>query len=149
MKRFAAAILGALALAACSVAAQPQSNRAEVQAAAHEFDQAQLHKDRATLERFLAPEYRIVRSSGRIGDRADFIATFTSAQLTITAIEVANPYYADLGRDAAIIGGEGTIRGTENGAAFVEHFMYSDIFEKRNGQWVVVYTQITPLPPAT
>lgn len=146
MKGFALAFLALFALWGCAVEAQPQSNRAEVLAASHAFDQAQLHKDRTTLERYLAPDYRIVRGSGGIGDRDAFIATFTSDSLTVTAIDVANPYYTDLGRDAAIVGGEGTIRGTEDGAPLNEHFMFADVFEKREGRWVVVYTQVTMLP---
>src|SRR5262245_48388687 len=57
--------------------AAPASNRAAVMAAAHAFDNAQLTKDRATLERMLAQDYRIVFSSGRVGDRTSFLANFT------------------------------------------------------------------------
>lgn len=146
MKNIVLVLVAALTLTACAASAQPQSNRAEVLAASHAFDQAQLHKDRATLERYLAPDYRIVRGSGGVGDRNEFIATFTSDSLTVTAIDVVNPYYTDLGRDAAIVGGEGTIRGTEDGAPLNEHFMFADVFEKRDGRWVVVYTQVTMLP---
>lgn len=145
MKSLALAFFALLAISSCAAPAQPVSNRAEVMAASHAFDQAQLHKDRATLERYLAPDYRIVRGSGGIGDRNDFIATFTSDSLNVTAIDVANPYYTDLGRDAAIVGGEGAIRGTEDGAPMNEHFMFADVFEKRDGRWVVVYTQVTML----
>ncbi|WP_395645051.1 nuclear transport factor 2 family protein [Terricaulis sp.] len=144
MKSIALAFLALFAVWSGAAHAQPQSNRAEVMAASHEFDQAQMHKDRAALERFLAPDYRIVFSSGRVSDRAGFIENFLSPTLAISEIRVEEPYYTDLGRDAAIVGGIGIIRGTENGEAFEERFMFADTFVKRDGQWMVAYTQVTP-----
>jgi hypothetical protein len=142
-----AVIVGLFALA--SARAEP-GNREAVMAASHAFDQAQLSGDRAELERYLAPDFRIVYSSGRVGDRAGFIANFTSPALQIAEIRVEAPYYSDLGRDAAIVGGVGIIRGTENGAPFEERFMFADTFVRRDGRWYAVYAQVTPFaaPPA-
>ncbi|HVV34079.1 MAG TPA: nuclear transport factor 2 family protein [Vitreimonas sp.] len=141
-----------LTLTACATtpSGAPLSNRDAVMAASHAFDNAQLTKDRATLERMLANDYRIVFSSGRVGDRAAFLANFTDPTVEFSAIHVDDPYYQDLGRDAAIVGGVGTIEGTQNGAPFREHFMFADTFMRRDGQWVAIYTQVTPFaqPPA-
>lgn len=139
-------------LAACATtpSGASLSNRGAVMAASRAFDNAQLTKDRATLEHMLANDHRIVFSSGRIGDRAAFLANFTDPTVEFSAIHVDDPYYQDLGRDAAIVGGVGTIEGTQNGAPFREHFMFADTFMRRDGQWVAIYTQVTPFaqPPA-
>lgn len=137
-----AVLLGVLALAPAQ--AEPPGNHDAVMAASRAFDHAQLTKDRAELERYLAPDYRIIFSSGRVSDRAGFIANFTDPNVTFTDIHVDEPFYVDLGRDAAIVGGIGVIRGTQNGAPFEERFMFSDTFALRDGQWVAVYTQVTP-----
>ena len=71
-------LLAALLLAAIPALAQAPGDNAEVRAAAKAFDQAQRHGDRAALERLLAPAFLFVRGSGRVGDRADFIAGFTA-----------------------------------------------------------------------
>jgi len=133
-----------VALFALTNAQAGRDNRDQVIAASRAFDQAQLTGDRAELERYLAPDFRIVYSSGRVGDRTGFIANFTSPTLHIAEIRVEEPYYADLGRDAAIVGGIGIIRGTENGAAFEERFMYADTFVRRDGRWYAAYAQVTP-----
>ena len=42
-----------------------------------------------------------------------------------------------------LVGGETTLRGTDDGRPFAEHIRYSDIFQLRDGRWQVVYTQVT------
>lgn len=38
------------------------------------------------------------------------------------------------------------VHGTEGGGPFAEHFRYSDMFARRNGRWIAVFTQVTGLP---
>lgn len=142
------AILFAFAalLGVAPMAAAQDDNRAEVLHAADAYDHAQLTQDRAALERVIAPDYRLVHGSGRIGGREDFIASVVAPTTHIEAVDVANRTYTPLGRDAAIVGGEGVTRGADAGVPFVEHFVFSDTFVHRNGQWVVVFTQVTMLP---
>ncbi len=128
------------------IAFAQDGNRAEVLHAADSYDHAQLTQDRAALERVIAPDYRLVHGSGRIGGREDFISSVVAPTTHITAVDIANRTYTPLGRDAAIVGGEGTTRGTDSGEPFVEHFVFSDTFVRRDGQWVVVFTQVTMLP---
>jgi ketosteroid isomerase-like protein len=133
-------------LIATPAAAQTPSDNAEVRAAAQAFDDAQLHGDRAVLERMLAPDYLLVRGSGRIGDKKDFINGFTDPNAHLEPFEISDRLFIRPSPDTAIVGGEARVRGTDHGKAFKEHFRYSDTFARRNGQWVVVYTQVTPLP---
>ena len=128
------------------MAGAEDDNRVDVLRAADAYDHAQLTQDRAALERVIAPDYRLVHGSGRIGDREDFISSVVAPSTHITGVDIANRTYTALGRDAAIVGGEGLTRGTDSGAPFVEHFVFSDTFVRRNGQWVVVFTQVTMLP---
>ncbi|WP_442681318.1 nuclear transport factor 2 family protein [Sphingomonas sp. ASY06-1R] len=136
----------ALFLSAGAVAAQTLDANTQVRAAAQAFEQAQVEGDRAALERLLAPDFLLVRASGRIGDKADFIAGFTDPKSKLQPYQIVDRLFVRPSDDSAIVGGEATVRGTENGKAFSQHFRYSDMFAKRNDQWVVVYTQITPLP---
>ncbi|NIJ07064.1 ketosteroid isomerase-like protein [Sphingomonas vulcanisoli] len=139
--------LAALALALAAPAlAQPVSPNAEVLAAAHAFDDAQLHGDRATLERMLAPEYRVAHASGRIGDRREFIEGFAAPGHTLEPFQIVEPLFLRVAPDVAIVGGETTFKGTEGGTAFTQHYRYADTLVKRDGRWLVIYTQVTPLP---
>lgn len=141
------ALFAAWLLAVCAPAtAQTQAENAAIRAAAQAFDDAQLHGDRAVLERMLAPDFLLVRGSGRIGDKADFIAGFTDPKSHLEPFEITDRLFIRPSSDTAIVGGEARVRGTDNGKPLAEHFRYSDMFAKRDGQWIVVYTQVTPLP---
>lgn len=126
--------------------AQDDPNRADVMRASDAFDHAQLTQDRAGLERVIAPDYRLVHGSGRIGDREDFVSSMVDPATHITDVHADNRAYTPLGRDAAMVSGQGTIAGTDSTGPFSEHFQFADTFVHRDGQWVVVYTQVTMLP---
>lgn len=147
MRRFIAL---ALALAAPAFGQAPSPNapspNAEVLVAAHAFDDAQLHGDRVTLEKMLAPEYLIAHASGAVGDRREFIEGFTGPGHTLEPFTIVAPIFLRVSTDVAIVGGETTFKGSEDGKPFTDHFRYADTLVKRNGQWLVIYTQVTPLP---
>lgn len=137
-----ALIVGVL-VAACAPA-DPPNVREEVMAISRAFDDAQRRQSAEDIERYLADDFRIVYSSGRVGDRAAFVSGFTSETMQIAELFVEEPFYVDLGADAAIVGGIGVIRGTESGAPFEERFRFADTFARRDGRWVAVYVQVTP-----
>jgi len=126
--------------------AQGTAENAAIRTAAQAFDEAQQHGDRAVLERMLAPDYTLVHGSGRIGDRRDFIDGFTDPQSHLEPFEITDRLFIRPSPDTAIVGGEAWVRGTDHGKPFRQHFRYSDMFARRDGQWMVVYTQVTPLP---
>jgi len=130
------------------VAGAQDANHADVMRASDAFDNAQRTQNRAALERVIAPDYVLVHGSGRIGGREDFVSSMVDPTNHITDVHADNRTYTPLGRDAAIVSGQGTIAGTDNNGPFSEHFQFADTFVNRNGQWVVVYTQVTMLPAA-
>ncbi len=139
-----AMFLAAVALAAPAVA-QAADNE-EVRAAAYAFDDAQQHRDGAALDRLLAPDYLVVHASGRVGGRQEFIEGMTRPGVTLAPFEISDPLLVRPSPDTAIVGGEAWLRGTEDGRPFTVHYRYADTFAKRNGQWIVVYSQVTGLP---
>lgn len=138
------ALLAFLLAAAMPAQAQVPEN-GDVQKAAQAFDDAQLHADRAAMERMLAPDYIFVRGSGGIGGKKDFIDGFTDPDVHLEPFEITDRLFVRPSADTAIVGGEARMKGTDHGRAVHEHFRYSDFFARRNGQWMVVYTQVTPL----
>ncbi|HMI18990.1 MAG TPA: nuclear transport factor 2 family protein [Sphingomonas sp.] len=131
---------------AAPAAAQTPPDNVEIRAAAQAFDDAQLHGDRAVLERMLAPDYLLVHGSGRIGDKKDFIDGFTDPNAHLEPFDISDRLFIRPSPDTAIVGGEAWVHGTDHGKPFKQHFRYSDTFARRNSQWMVVYTQVTPLP---
>ncbi len=87
-----------------------------------------------------------VRGSGKLAGKREFIAAFTARGFHLEPFEIVNPTYVQLGPDAATVGGESTLRGTEDGRPFAQHLRYADTFQRRNGTWQVVYVQVTTIP---
>ncbi|HEY0194608.1 MAG TPA: nuclear transport factor 2 family protein [Kofleriaceae bacterium] len=116
---------------------------AAVKAAAAEFDAAQLHGDRATLARYLAADFVFIRGGGAVAGRDAFIAGFTDAKQKLEPFTVEHGVALPLAPSCVLIGGEATLRGTDDGTPFAEHIRYADIFQLRDGRWQVIYTQVT------
>lgn len=114
-----------------------------VRAAAAAFDAAQLHADRATLDRYLASDFVFVRGAGAVTDRTAFIAGFTDPKQTLEPFTVEHGLALQLAPTCVLIGGETTLHGTDGGVPFAEHIRYADIFQLREARWQVVYTQVT------
>jgi ketosteroid isomerase-like protein len=139
-------VLGS-ALGACRPAGEaPRDPTADIQRAAAAFDQAQLRRDRAALERFLADDVVFVRGSGKVEGKAAFLATFTDPALVLDPFTIRNPVFVRLGDQSGLVGGEAILTGTESGKRFSEHIHYADVFTWRDGRWQVVHVQVTPIP---
>jgi ketosteroid isomerase-like protein len=129
-------------LASSLLAAQAGS----LEAAAQAFDEAQQNHDRAAISGFLAPDFQYVTRKGLLLGRDAFITNTTNPKETLEPVVIADHRVLRLGPDAGIASGDSVVRGTLDGKAFTDRFRYADVFARRNGLWVVVYTQVTALP---
>jgi ketosteroid isomerase-like protein len=142
--------MGARSFVAClllvivAVAPARAGSADEVKALADQLDVATRTKDKAALERLIASDFVFVRGSGRVGDRADVVSTFTSPALVVKEVRNDERKLIDLG-ETVLVTAKVQLSGTEDGKVFVENFRSVDVWAKRNGAWQVVYTQITIL----
>jgi hypothetical protein len=132
-----------IALAALLLASAQTGTLAQ---AAQAFDDAQQHHDRAVLEAMLAPDFVLITGHGAEASRDDFIKASTDPGEKLEPIVITHHRVVPLGQDGGVASGEGIERGTQDGTPFVSHFRYADVFARREGKWVVVYTQVTALP---
>ena len=117
----------------------------DLAAAAKAYDAAQLHSDKAELERLLAPDYRLFNSGGQVQDKASFIADSTAPGFKMAPFHVEQPLEQVLG-DTALLGGVATLSGMDGGKPFSARLRFMDVWAKRGGHWVVVFTQATRVP---
>jgi ketosteroid isomerase-like protein len=117
-----------------------------LEAAAQAFDDAQQRRDRTAISGFLAPDFQYVTRKGLLLGREAFITNTSDPKETLEPFVVSEHRVLQLGPDAGIASGDAIVRGTSNGKAFADRFRYADVFARRNGRWVVVYTQVTALP---
>ena len=130
-----------LLLAAAAAAAIP----ADLAAAVHGYDQAQIRGNKAELERWLADDYLLVNSSGQTETKAQLIADYTAPGFKIEPFTIEQPVEKVWGY-GAVMGGIATLKGTDGGQRFELRLRFADIWAKRNGRWQVTYTQVAKAP---
>ena len=139
-------LLGLAALLACSngSAQTPRSAEQELMALDQAFNDAQVKKDRATLERLWADDYSYTHSNGAVMNKAQDIADTMSGDMTWTAATL-DDLEVKLFGDVGIVTGRLTMQGAAKAYASGPR-RFTDIFVKRNGRWQLVGGQTTLIP---
>ena len=137
-------VRGALLIAALWVGSL--ANAAELPAdlatAVKDYDEAQIHGNKAELLRLVADDYTLVNSSGRIQNKAELIADYTAPGYKIEPFEIMQPV-EKVWSDGAVMGGVVDLRGIDGGKPFTVKLRFADIWAKRNGKWQVIYTHVS------
>ena len=100
--------------------------------------------DAAGLERSLAPEWVVIDGSGRVADRAAFLRAIRSGDLVHREMRFDEQQLRRFGNTAlwtARARGGGSYRGTP----FTTDERSTDVFVRRAGRWVCVFTQLTAI----
>ena len=137
------AMTAALLFAAAAWSAEIPADLAK---SVKDYDEAQVHGNRAELERLVADDYTLVNSSGRIQTKAELIADYTAPGYKIEPFTVLEPV-EKVWSDGAVMGGVATLRGVDGGKPFSVTLRFADIWAKRSGKWQVIYTHVSR-PPA-
>jgi len=135
----AALLIAAMLLGSAANAANLPADLAK---AVKDYDEAQIHGDKAELQRLVADDYTLVNSSGRIQSKAELIADYTAPGYKIEPFEIQQPV-EKVWSDGAVMGGVVDLRGTDGGKPFAVKLRFADIWAKRNGKWQVIYTHVS------
>ena len=109
------------------------------------YNDAQVTRDRKTLEELWADDYLYTHSNGVMMNKAQDIADTMSGDMTWTAARLDDlkvRVYGDVGIVTGRLTMEGRAKRYASGAR-----RFTDIFVKRDGRWQLVGGQTT-LPPA-
>jgi ketosteroid isomerase-like protein len=115
---------------------------ADLAKAVKDYDEAQIHGDKAALQRLVADDYTLVNSSGRIQNKAALIADYTAPGYKIEPFQIMEPV-EKVWSDGAVMGGVVDLRGVDGGKPFAVKLRFADIWAKRNGKWQVIYTHVS------
>lgn len=107
-----------------------------------DYDAAQLHGDRAALERLVADDYLIVHTSG-LGDKAGLIQSVAGPGVKTDPFVIVNPFTRNYG-STVVTGGWCDLHGTDHGKPWSQKTRFADVWNKPNGRWWVVMTTLTP-----
>jgi hypothetical protein len=139
--RWVSLIAASLCLSLANAAELP----ADLAKAVKDYDEAQIHGDKAELQRLVADEYTLVNSSGRVQNKSELIADYTAPGYRIEPFEIMQPV-EKVWSDGAVMGGVVNLRGIDGGKPFSVTLRFADIWAKRNGQWQVIYTHVSKPP---
>ena len=132
-------------LIAATIAAAP-ADHAELLRFADAFDQAQLTKDRAAMERMVDDQLVFIEGSGKRAGKREFIKGWMGPDDHYDPIVLVDRTLTALGRDAFVVSAQTTLTGTSGGKRFASHFRFSDTFRRTGGRWRAVHIQVTRLP---
>lgn len=146
MKLFALAAVVVLA-AAPALAQSPYKHLpADLAAAVEAYDHAQVNGDGAELQRLVAEDYVLVSGGGVRQGKAELIRDYIAPGFKLDPFTIEDPVQQVWGADAAVLGGRVDMQGTDGGQRFRVMVRFADVWARRDGQWRVVYSQVTRVP---
>jgi ketosteroid isomerase-like protein len=137
--------IAALVLTAGVVAAYPPDDVAQtLMKLENDWAKMALAGDAASLEKLLAPDYVYTNQDGQMASRAEMVSGMKSGTTKYDTFTVGDMKVHVYG-DAAVVTGNGHLKGTENGKPVDEQIRFTDTWVKRDGRWVCAATQVTRL----
>lgn len=120
----------------------------EVLRAEREWLLAHLRLDVAALDGLMAPEYVQIDGEGRIVGREEVLASLRSGERGWTEAHSDEHRVRLYGDDVAVVVGRWRARGTNAGLAFDYAARYVAVWVLRDGRWLMVSDQATPIAGA-
>ncbi len=121
--------------------------KAQVLNAYQEINEASVRGDVEELDRLMSDDFVGIGTHVEvIADKRSLLSLMKTGRIKLT-------YHKDrmlrvmIGSAMAVITGESTTRGRRDGQAFNMRYQFSDVFERRGGQWQNVLSRLTKIIP--
>jgi hypothetical protein len=131
--------------ATSSFTARPSPDERELRGIEQGLARAWLDRDRAFLERVLAPGWTVTQPDGTMLDRGRVLGEFFDAVRFDT--NVIDDVDVKLFGDSAVVRGRTSVRATFNDTPVSATIRFTDVFIKRAQQWQVVASHASSLVP--
>jgi hypothetical protein len=138
-------VILAVILAAASTQAQAANNPQELINMEAAWAKAAVARDGAALSRIVAADWHGQNHHGKYYDRATMIHETIAGEEKLSSMVNHDLHVRFLGNDHAVVQGMDNETGTLKGKTVKEVYSWTDIYEKRGGQWVAVASQNTPV----
>ena len=107
--------------------------------------QAMIDNDLVTLDEVLAPDLVYVHTTGRVEDKAAFLASLETGRLKYLAVTPSDVDVRVYGNLAVVVGTSAMeVNARGNGLSFSIRFI--EVYRAEEGGWRLVAWQSTPLP---
>ncbi len=143
MKRFVTFSGAALLLAISSLPARGADTKGVEEAIIQmekDWTEAGIKKDAAAFDRIVADDWISVDFEGNVVNKAAAIADLKSGASSSASVDLGELKVRVYG-DTAIVIGSDTEKSTYKGKDSSGHYVWTDVFVKRNGRWQAVSSQ--------
>src|SRR5665213_520318 len=106
----------------------------------HDWSQASLKRDLATLDKIMADDWVSIDFQGRTVSKAETIASLKSGLPATQAAGIGEMKVRVFG-DSAIVTGSDTEKSSVKGKDVIDKYLWTDVFVKRDGRWQAVASQ--------
>lgn len=117
----------------------------EIKALEEQWLDAYVKADTAFLKTVEAEEWMFVDSDGGINTKAQDIKDVADKTFTCKSASISDVKVKTMGDNSAYATGIVKMAGTYKGKEFSSEFRAVDIFEKKDGKWQAIYSQITKI----
>lgn len=111
------------------------------------WSKAQVQKDTATISSIVADDWIGQNDSGKPQTRAQLIGDIKSGKMSSTSMN-NHDVQVRLFRNIAVVQGADDEKSSFKGKDVSGTYTWMDVFEKRDGNWVAVASQVTKVSPA-
>jgi ketosteroid isomerase-like protein len=136
----------------------PVAIEAEIIKLENDWAAAAQRHDADTVRRILADDVVMTYPDGTTGNKTSELSDLESGAVTVDGWELSDTKVTVLGPDAAFITGHGVIKNgkvkdakTKKTIDISGEYRFTDVYARRNGQWLAVASQTTkianPAPP--
>ena len=130
----------------------PVAIEAEITRLENEWATAAQRHDASAVRKFLADDLVMTYPDGSTGSKASELSTIESGAITADAWELFDAKVTVLGPDAAFITGRSVLKNAKLKDATMKkaidisgEYRFTDVYARRNGQWLAVASQTTPI----
>ena len=127
-------------------AQQPSSHEEQLLRLEKGYCTAQLKRDAAWLDKFLADDYAGVDSRGESETKADALASIKDPQNAYSSCAEKDMKVRVYGDDAAVVSGHQVYSGTYKGKSYKDReILWTDTFVRKGGRWQCVASHSTAI----
>jgi ketosteroid isomerase-like protein len=116
---------------------------AELKAIEQQWLDAYQKSDAAFLKNLYADDYVVIEPDGAITTKAEDLKAVTDKKFVLKSATMSDFKCRMMGDNAACVTASLKLTGTDDGKDFSGDFRAIDVFEKKNGKWMAVASQLT------
>ena len=121
------------------------SAESELKAISQQWLDAYMKGDPTFLKNTEADDYSITEPDGTVSTKAEDIKSVTDKTFVLKSATMSDFKCRMLGDNAAVVTATLKISGTEEGHEFSGDYRALDVYEKKDGKWMAVASQMTKI----